>query len=139
MTTVNTQFAQAAINTTVEAVKLTYRERLVAQYNKKHEQATALNADLIKLTVEINSIDALAALVAGNAVLVNVGKGDEAKDVPGIVVAVRDEDDGSKTYKVQYGSGFDATLAIVKSNKLTLITAEAPVAEATATEPEVVA
>lgn len=113
-----------------EAVKLTRREKLLAQYNAAFAKHAELAAKLQELAAEINSIDALAAVHVGSVVIVTVGRGDDAKEVDASVIGVREEEDGSKTYKVTYGSGFDADIAVVKGNKLKLPVV--PAAEAAA-------
>lgn len=113
-----------------EAVKLTRREKLLAQYNAAFAKHAELAAKLQELAAEINSIDALAAVHVGSVVIVTVGRGDDAKEVDASVIGVREEEDGSKTYKVTYGSGFDADIAVVKGNKLKLPVVPAPEAAA---------
>ena len=114
----NTNTAETAA--APEAVKLTRREKLLAQYNAAFAKHAELAAKLSELASEINSIDALAAVHVGSVVIVTVGRGDDAKEVDASVIGVREEEDGSKTYKVTYGSGFDADIAVVKGNKLKL-------------------
>lgn len=99
---------------------LTRREKLLESYNKKFAQVKKLNEEITELVSEINSIDLLASVTTGSAVVITVGKGDDAKPVDGVVIGVREEDDGSKTYKVQYGTGFDADIAVVKAGKLSV-------------------
>ena len=110
----------AAETTAAPEVKLTRREKLLAQYNTAFAKHAELAAKLQELAAEINSIDALAAVTVGSVVVVTVGRGYEAKGVEATVIGVREEEDGSKTYKVTYGSGFDADIAVVKGNKLKL-------------------
>ena len=129
MSELNTNTA-AETTAAPEAVKLTRREKLLAQYNTTFAKHAELAAKLQELAAEINSIDALAAVTVGSVVVVTVGRGDEAKEVEATVIGVREEEDGSKTYKVTYGSGFDADIAVVKGNKLKLPVAV--VAEASA-------
>ena len=115
-----------------EAVKLTRRRKLMAQYNAAFAKHAELAAKLSELTSEITSIDALSAVDVGSVVIVTVGRGDDAKEVEAGVIGVREEEDGSKTYKVAYGSGFDADIVVVKGNKLKLpvaVAAEAAAAE----------
>ena len=109
-----------------EAAKPTRREKLLAQYNAASAKHAELAAKLSELASEINSIDALAAVHVGSVVIVTVGRGDDAKEVDASVIGVREEEDGSKTYKVTYGSGFDADIAVVKGNKLKLPVVPAP-------------
>jgi hypothetical protein len=99
---------------------LTRREKLLESYNKKFAQVKKLNEEITELVSEINGSDLLQSVVAGSAVVITVGKGDYAKAVDGVVIGVRDEEDGSKTYKVQYGTGFDADIAVVKAGKLSV-------------------
>ena len=110
----------AAETTNAPEVKLTRREKLMAQYNSALTKHSELAAKMAELVEEINSIDALAAVDVGHTVIISVGKGDEAKEVEASVIGVREEEDGSKTYKVTYGSGFDADIAVVKGSKLKL-------------------
>ena len=120
----------AAETTAAPEVKLTRREKLLAQYNTTFAKHAELAAKLQELAAEINSIDALAAVTVGSVVFVAVGRGDEAKEVEANVIGVREEEDGSKTYKVTYGTGFDADIAVVKGNKLKLPVAVAAEASA---------
>ena len=120
----------AAETTAAPEVKLTRREKLLAQYNAAFAKHAELAAKLQELAAEINSIDALAAVTVGSVVVVAVGRGDEAMEVEANVIGVREEEDGSKTYKVTYGSGFDADIAVVKGNKLKLPVAVAAEAAA---------
>lgn len=129
MSELNTNTA-AETTAAAEGVKLTRREKLLAQYNTAFAKHAELAAKMQELAAEINSIDALAAVTVGSVVVVTVGRGDEAKEVEATVIGVREEEDGSKTYKVTYGSGFDADIAVVKGNKLKLPVAV--VAEASA-------
>lgn len=122
-----------AAETTAEAaheVKLTRREKLLAQYNTAFAKHAELAAKLQELAAEIRSIDALAAVAVGSVVIVTVGRGDASLEVEASVIGVREEEDGSKTYKVTYGSGFDADIAVVKGNKLKLPVAVAAEASA---------
>ena len=129
MSELNTNTA-AETTAAPEAVKLTRREKLLAQYNTAFAKHAELAAKLSELASEINSIDALAAVDVGSVVIVTVGRGDDAKEVGASVIGVREEEDGSKTYKVTYGSGFDADIAVVKGNKLKLPVAVAAEAAA---------
>lgn len=129
MSELNTNTA-AETTAAAEGVKLTRREKLLAQYNTAFAKHAELAAKLQELAAEINSIDALAAVTVGSVVVVTVGRGDEAKEVEATVIGVREEEDGSKTYKVTYGSGFDADIAVVKGNKLKLPVAAAAEASA---------
>ena len=122
--------ANSSETTSAPEVKLTRREKLLAQYNHAFTKHAELAVKLQELAAEINSIDALAAVTVGSVVVVTVGRGDDAKEVEATVIGVREEEDGSKTYKVTYGSGFDADIAVVKGNKLKLPVVPAAEADA---------
>ena len=120
MSELNTDATETTETTNAPEVKPTRREKLLAQYNAALAKHSELAAKMSELVEEINSIDALAAVDVGHTVIISVGKGDEAKEVEATVIGVREEEDGSKTYKVTYGSGFDADIAVVKGSKLKL-------------------
>lgn len=116
-----------ATQTTTPETKLTRREKLAEQYGV----LAAKRADFIKkadeialkqseIALEVQGIDDLANVGVGSDVIVGLGKGDTAKKVPGKVLAVRDEEDGSRSYKVQHGTGFDTDVTVVKANKIEL-------------------
>ena len=132
MSELNTSEASSTSETTAaHEVKMARREKLLSQYNTAFVKHAELAAKLQELAAEINNIDALASATVGSAVVVTLGRGDGAKEVEATVIGVREEEDGSKTYKVTYGSGFDADIAVVKGNKLKL-----PVAAAAETRAE---
>ena len=103
-----------------EAKKLSRRESLVKRYEAATAKYNSIMEVLSALANEINTIDALENITVGAAVILTVKAGEGNADVEGVVVGVRDEEDGSKTYKVQYGAGFDSDIAVVKGNKLKL-------------------
>lgn len=96
------------------------RERLVEKYTKAKEAYDKLTASLTELVAEINAIDTLANITVGSTVVIQRGKGETRKAVTGIVIGIKDDDDGSKLYKVSYGEGFDADVAIVKAGGVSL-------------------
>lgn len=109
-------------------VKLSRREKLLAKYNTLFAKRSDIDAELGELVAEINSIDKLASVDAGSVVYITVGKGEDAKEVEALVVAVKVEADGSKQYKVTYGTGFDTDVTVVTGKRLRLepTQAEAP-------------
>lgn len=111
-------------NTTNTAPKLTREEKLTAKLNAL---AARINADTEKyndLKAELDSIAALAAITVGSAVVVKLGRKFADKDTTrfenAVVVGVKEDEDGSKLYKVQYGEGFDAEIATVTGAALSL-------------------
>ena len=115
MTQVNTPVVETA-----PAVKLTRREQLLNQYTALVDQVSTRNVSIAKIVAEINSIDALQAVTDGSVVNISIGKGETAKVVLATVIGVRVEEDGSKTYKVGFGTGFDADVKVVKAWQISL-------------------
>lgn len=120
--TVNTNTAQ----------KLSREEKLTAKLNAL---AARINADTEKyneLKAELDSIAALAAITVGSVVVVKLGRKFADKDTTrfenAVVVGVKEDEDGSKLYKVQYGEGFDAEIATVTGAALSLPATEGAVA-----------
>ena len=118
----------------VETVKLTREEKLVAKLN---QLVARINADTEKyneVKAELDNIAALAAIGQGSAVVVKLGRKFADKDTTrfeqGVVIGVKEEDDGSKLYKVSYGTGFDADIAVVTGAALSLPVATEQVAAA---------
>ncbi len=110
-----------ATETTPPEVKKTRLEKLTDSYNKKRASFDKLQAELTEIVAEITSIQALANVVAGTKVRLSIGKGETAQKVEGTVIAVRENEEGAKEYKVAYGSGFDADVKVVGASKLEVI------------------
>jgi len=104
--------------TTAAEPKLTPREKLMLKYNKLAGKAAALADEIGSVVAEINKLDALSSIVVGTAVIALVGK--DSTPVDAVVVGVKDDEDGLKVYKVQYGVGFEADIAVVKQSKISL-------------------
>ena len=106
-------------------VKKTRIEKLTDAYNKKLSQHEKLTAELTEIVAEINAINALSNIGQGSEVLITIGKGDTLAQVKGTVLAVREDDDGKKEFKVAYGAGFDADVKVVGISKLSPVPTEA--------------
>lgn len=118
-------------NNAAENVKLTREHKLRAKYDLLVARIAKDTETAGEVAAEINSIAALAAIGVGSAVVVKLGrKFSEEKDttrfVEGVVIGVKEEEDGSKLFKVQHGTGFEADIATVPGAALSLPTA-APV------------
>lgn len=118
---------------TNEGVKLTREQKIAAKLDVLKKRIEKDTADFNELAAELNNIAALAAIGAGSAVIVKLGRKFADKDTTryenGVVIGVKEEDDGSKLYKVSYGAGFDADIAVVTGAALS-IPAAVPVAAA---------
>lgn len=112
--------AAAAAATAAAKPKLTREEKLRNTYENAVQKIKELQLVATEAANELNAIAALAAVGEGTVVIVTVGKGEAARAVEGRVIGVKVEEDGTKLYKVQYGSGFDVEQVVVKANKITL-------------------
>lgn len=109
-----------------EAPKKTRREKLAEKYNSAFARHAELAKQMQELAEEINSIDALAAVDTGTSVIVKIGRAETTQEVPGVVIGVREDEDGGKSYKVQYGIGFDADVTVVRGARIRLPSQEVP-------------
>lgn len=98
--------------------KLSRIERLTAKYNADLKRFNELQLSLNEQANEINAIAALAGVGVGTLVIIGVGRAETARDVQGVVVGVKEDEDGAKKYKVQYGEGFDADITVVSAGKI---------------------
>lgn len=125
-----------ATSTGTEGVKLTREQKIAAKLDVLKKRIEKDTADFNELAAELNNIAALAAIGEGSAVVVKLGRKFADKDttryVNGVVIGVKEEEDGSKLYKVSHGVGFEADIAVVTGAALSLPVAEeaAPVAAA---------
>lgn len=105
--------AVAAVTETKVRVKKTLPEKIEA-LEKRIADDTEKLAELI---AERDNADRLSGVVSGTHVTIKLGRKFKDKDttrvVPGVVVAVKEDDDGDKLLKVQIGDGFDAEYVVV--------------------------
>lgn len=110
---VNAAEAVAAVTEVKQRVKKTLAEKIEALAQRIDNDT----AQLEELVAERDNAARLAGVGAGTHVTVKLGRKFKDKDttrvVPGIVVAVKEDDDGDKLLKVQVGDGFDAEYVIV--------------------------
>ena len=105
--------AVAAVTETKARVKKTLPEKIEALEKRIADDSEKL-AELI---AERDNADRLSGAVAGTHVSIKLGRKFKDKDttrvVSGVVVAVKEDDDGDKLLKVQIGDGFDAEYVVV--------------------------
>lgn len=110
---VNAAEAVAAVTEVKQRVKKTIAEKIEALAQRIDNDT----AKLEELIAERDNAERLACVGTGTHVTVKLGRKFKGKDttrvVPGIVVAVKEDDDGDKLLKVQVGDGFDAEYVIV--------------------------
>lgn len=105
-------------------VTRTHAQKLRAKYDTIVARITKDNEAALAIAEEIASIAALAAIDVGSAVVIKLGRKFADKDTTrfenATIIGVKEEEDGSKLFKVQYGTGFDADVAVVTGASLSL-------------------
>lgn len=113
---------------TKDAVVLTREQKLRAKYDTIVARIQKDTEAAAELASEINNIAFISSTTVGSAVVVKLGRKFADKDTTryeaAVVLGVKEEEDGSKQFKVSYGIGFDAEIAVVPAGALS-----APVAE----------
>lgn len=108
----------------VETVKLSREEKLVAKLNTLAARINKDTESYNEIKAELDNLAAHAAIDVGSAVVIKLGRKFADKDTTrfelGTVIGVKEEEDGSKLYKVSYGVGFDADIAVVTGAALSL-------------------
>jgi len=103
---------------------LTREQKLRAKYDTIVARITKDNEAALAIAEEIASIAALAAIDVGSAVVIKLGRKFADKDTTrfenATVIGVKEEEDGSKLFKVQHGVGFEADIATVSGAALSL-------------------
>lgn len=116
MSEVNTNAVQNEVQ--AETVKLSRPEKLrlkIAQTEARIQRDTEA---LAELQGELQGIERLASVAPGTAVTVRLGRGETTREVNAVVVGVKADEDSATRYKVQYGEGFDADVAVVFSTQI---------------------
>lgn len=101
--------------------KLTRVEKLQARAVLLQKRIAEDTLEYNEIANELNNLAALANLAAGTTVTIRIGRADTAREVVGLIAGVKDEEDGSKKYKVTYGSGFDADIVVVTAGQIVSI------------------
>lgn len=114
---------------TAEVVTLTREQKLQQKYEMLVKRIAADTEKANEIVAELNSAAALAAVDVDSEVIVKLGRkfkdNDTTRYVNAVVKGVKVEEDGTKLYKVQYGTGFDAEIAVVGAAAISLQAVEA--------------
>lgn len=125
MTTENT-------NATTPATPLTYAQKLAKRVTDLHAKIVKDTETYNALNTELAGIAAIENLQAGAVVSVKTGRKFADKDTTqvrdGVVLGIKTDDAGKRSFKVQVGAGFDADVVVVDSSAITVKAVEATVA-----------
>lgn len=111
-------------------VKLTRAEKLVKRAALLAKRIETDTAEYANLKHEVENLAAIDSITEGTELVIKLGRKfadkDTTREVLATVVGVKENEDGSKQFKVAYGSGFDADVAVVDTSKVVrLVQAEA--------------
>src|SRR5574337_2203539 len=82
-------------------VKLTREQKLKARYDVLVARIQKDTEAANEVAAELNGLAALTAVTVGSNVLLTLGRAETARVVEGVVVGVKEEEDGGKLFKVQ--------------------------------------
>lgn len=120
----------------VVAPKLSRAEKLLARANLLAARIAKDTEDYNNIKLEIEGADRLKNVGQGSLVKVKLGRKFADKDTTRIVVStvvgVKEDEEGAKQYKVAYGSGFDADIAVVTASQIVEVAVDGAFAEAPA-------
>jgi hypothetical protein len=116
-------------------VVLTPAQKRLARKDVLEKRIAADTEALAALVQEIQTSERLASVKEGTAIVAKVGRAETAREVAARVLGVKDDDNGSRRYKITFGSGFDADTIVIQPSQIVSVIAEGEVAA----EAEVVA
>lgn len=117
----------------VVAPKSSRAEKLVARATMLAARIAKDTEDYNNIKLEIDGAERLKNVGQGSLVKVKLGRKFADKDTTRIVVStvvgVKEDEEGAKQYKVAYGSGFDADIAVVTASQIVEVAVEGKFAE----------
>lgn len=114
--------------TETTAPKLTYAEKLQSSISALYTRISADTGKYNALTAELANLQAIESLNTGDSVTVKTGRKFSDKDTtkvrPGVVLGVKVDENGKRSFKVQVGAGFEADIVVVDSSAITVTASE---------------
>jgi hypothetical protein len=80
-----------------------------------------ISADTVALAdaqAQFDSVDRLSNIAEGSQVTIRIGRAETSKEVQGVITGIKEEDNGSRRFKVYYGSGFDADTVVIQESQI---------------------
>jgi hypothetical protein len=126
--------ALAAGGVAAEVVKptLTRAQKQAAQIEVLEKRIAADTAKLAEVKLDIETASRLDGVVAGSAIIARIGRAETSKEVAARVLGIKEDDNGSRRYKIAFGEGFDADAAIIQASQIIRVLVEDAVAEVAA-------
>jgi hypothetical protein len=103
---------------------LTRAEKQAAQVLVLTKRIEADTAKLAELRNDIETASRLDGVEAGSAIVARIGRAETSKEVPARVLGVKEDDTGSRRYKIAYGEGFDADTAVIQASQIVSVIVE---------------
>lgn len=103
---------------TQEKVKLTYAEKLAARIGLLTKRIASDTEELEELRREEDAQAQVAQISVGWKATAVLGRAETKREVAVAIIGVKVEEDGSRKFKVAYGTGFDTETAVVGVSQL---------------------
>lgn len=118
-TTVDTTATQAEAKPV-----LTRAEKYAARVVTLEKRIAKDTEDLAALRIEIETSTKLDSVVAGTAIVARIGRADTSKEVAARVQGVKEDESGSRRYKIVFGEGFDVETVVIQPAQIIQVIAE---------------
>jgi hypothetical protein len=113
-----------AVGTPEVKVVLTRAEKQAKLVKVLTDRIAADTAKLAELRNEVETSARLDGVGEGSAVVARIGRGETSKEVSARVLGVKEDENGSRRYKIAFGSGFDADTVIIQPSQIVSVIVE---------------
>ncbi len=103
---------------------LTRAQKQANQVELLEKRIAADTAKLQEVKLDIETAARLDGVGEGSAIVARIGRADTSKEVAARVLGVKEDENGSRRYKIAFGSGFDADAAIIQASQIVRILVE---------------
>lgn len=118
---------EAAAAPVVAKPKLSYMEKITARAQMLAARITTDTEEYNQIVAQINNVEALKNLNTGSKVTFKAGRKfadrDTTRIVEAVIVGAAAQEDGSMLYKVSFGEGFDAEVAVINAGQILTVVA----------------
>lgn len=104
---------------TAEVIVLTRSQKIAAQIETINKRIEADTTKVASLKLELETVAKLEGVGVDTQVRVKLGRAETTREVEAVVVGVKtDEENGSRRFKVLYGTGLDTDTVIVQESQI---------------------
>ena len=110
--------ATASAATATPVVAKTPGEILSDKITAKKAQYVKLAAEIEKLEGQFRAVDLIASVKAGSVIVARIGRAETSKEVEASVLGVQTLESGDVRYKIFFGEGVDAEVAVIQTTQI---------------------